>query len=82
MLLAVLLAILTLGMLPSRSSIETHTAGWASALALAQLAEVIAAVGRSWGWGPTEPAWCIGIHGITSGSFPAAVSYSWDLGVG
>lgn len=39
-LLAVLLAILTLGMLPSRSSIETHTAGWASALALAQLAEV------------------------------------------
>ncbi|CAL1154115.1 unnamed protein product [Cladocopium goreaui] len=37
--LAVLLSIITLGMLPTRRSIETHTAKWASALALAQLAE-------------------------------------------
>ena len=37
--LAVLLSIMTLGMLPTRRSIETHTAKWASALALAQLAE-------------------------------------------
>ena len=39
MLLAVLLSVFTLGLLPHRRSIEMHTARWASALALAQLAE-------------------------------------------
>ncbi|CAK9112205.1 unnamed protein product [Durusdinium trenchii] len=38
-LLAVLLSVFTLGLLPHRRSIEMHTARWASALALAQLAE-------------------------------------------
>jgi len=36
----VLLSIITLGLLPLRSSMQIHTARWASALALAQLAEV------------------------------------------